>query len=136
MVRGGCSRANPGPVIVAGGAVLRGKHKPTFTPWMDNGDFVIILNADKIAVTGNREDAKMYYTSRLRGRPEGNESARLAGQASDARRGTGDQGHAAAQPAGPPDVQEAARIRGRRASARRAEAQEVGILKQSPLVVG
>ncbi len=42
-------------------AVLRGKHKPTFTPWMDNGDFVIILNADKIAVTGNREDAKMYY---------------------------------------------------------------------------
>ncbi len=42
-------------------AVLRGKHKPTFTPWMDNGDFVIILNADKIAVTGNREDEKMYY---------------------------------------------------------------------------
>jgi large subunit ribosomal protein L13 len=42
-------------------AVLRGKHKPTFTPWLDNGDFVIILNADKIAVTGNREAAKMYY---------------------------------------------------------------------------
>ncbi len=42
-------------------AVLRGKHKPTFTPWMDNGDFVVIVNADKIAVTGNREDAKLYY---------------------------------------------------------------------------
>jgi large subunit ribosomal protein L13 len=42
-------------------AVLRGKHKPTFTPWLDNGDFVIVLNADQIAVTGNREDAKMYY---------------------------------------------------------------------------
>jgi large subunit ribosomal protein L13 len=46
-------------------AVLRSKHKPTFTPWMDNGDFVIILNAGKIAVTGNREAAKMYYTSRV-----------------------------------------------------------------------
>ncbi len=42
-------------------AVLRGKHKPSFTPWLDNGDFVIVLNAEKIAVTGNREDAKMYY---------------------------------------------------------------------------
>jgi large subunit ribosomal protein L13 len=42
-------------------AVLRGKHKPTFTPWLDNGDFVVIVNADKIAVTGNRADAKMYY---------------------------------------------------------------------------
>jgi large subunit ribosomal protein L13 len=42
-------------------AILRGKHKPTFTPWMDNGDHVIVLNADKIAVTGNREDKKMYY---------------------------------------------------------------------------
>jgi large subunit ribosomal protein L13 len=42
-------------------AVLRGKHKPSFTPWMDNGDFVIIINAAQIAVTGNREDAKMYY---------------------------------------------------------------------------
>jgi large subunit ribosomal protein L13 len=42
-------------------AVLRGKHKPTFTPWLDNGDFVIVVNADKIAVTGNRENAKMYY---------------------------------------------------------------------------
>jgi len=42
-------------------AVLRGKHKPTFTPWLDNGDFVVIINADQIAVTGNRENAKMYY---------------------------------------------------------------------------
>ncbi len=42
-------------------AVLRGKHKPTFTPWLDNGDFVIVVNAGQIAVTGNREDAKMYY---------------------------------------------------------------------------
>ena len=43
-------------------AILRGKHKPSFTPWMDNGDFVIVVNADKVAVSGNRETDKFYYT--------------------------------------------------------------------------
>ena len=42
-------------------AVLRGKHKPIFTPHMDTGDFVIVVNAEKIHVTGNRLDDKMYY---------------------------------------------------------------------------
>lgn len=42
-------------------AVLRGKHKPTFTPNVDCGDFVIIINADKIEVTGNKLDGKKYY---------------------------------------------------------------------------
>lgn len=41
--------------------VLRGKHKPNFTPFLDNGDYVIVLNAEKIAVTGNRRLEKMYY---------------------------------------------------------------------------
>src|SRR5687767_4333981 len=41
--------------------VLRGKNKPIFTPHMDCGDFVIVINADKIVVTGNRMDEKMYY---------------------------------------------------------------------------
>ena len=41
--------------------ILRGKHKPTFTPHMLTGDFVIVINADKIAVTGRRLDQKMYY---------------------------------------------------------------------------
>ena len=41
--------------------ILRGKHKPTFTPHMNGGDFVIVINASKIAVTGNRLDQKMYY---------------------------------------------------------------------------
>ncbi|MCL2703765.1 MAG: 50S ribosomal protein L13 [Defluviitaleaceae bacterium] len=40
--------------------VLRGKHKPTYTPNMDNGDYVIIINADKIKVTGNKMDDKVY----------------------------------------------------------------------------
>ena len=42
--------------------VLRGKHKPTFTPHMDNGDYVIVVNAEKIRVTGKRAEQKMYYS--------------------------------------------------------------------------
>ena len=42
--------------------VLRGKHKPTFTPHMDNGDYVIVVNADKIHVTGRRAEQKVYYS--------------------------------------------------------------------------
>jgi large subunit ribosomal protein L13 len=41
--------------------ILRGKHKPTFTPHMPCGDFVVVINADKIAVTGKRLDQKVYY---------------------------------------------------------------------------
>ena len=41
--------------------ILRGKHKPTFTPHMNCGDFVIVINAAKVAVTGNRLDDKIYY---------------------------------------------------------------------------
>src|SRR5438874_10736016 len=41
--------------------ILRGKHKPTFTPHMLCGDFVVVINADKIAVTGKRMDQKVYY---------------------------------------------------------------------------
>jgi len=41
--------------------ILRGKHKPIYTPHVDTGDFVIIVNADKIRETGKRLDQKMYY---------------------------------------------------------------------------
>lgn len=41
--------------------ILRGKHKPTFAPNMDMGDCVIIVNAEKIRVTGNKERDKLYY---------------------------------------------------------------------------
>lgn len=42
--------------------VLRGKHKPTFTPHLDTGDYVIVVNADKIRVTGKRAEQKVYYS--------------------------------------------------------------------------
>lgn len=41
--------------------LLRGKHKPTFAPHMDQGDFVIVINADKVALTGNKLDQKFAY---------------------------------------------------------------------------
>jgi large subunit ribosomal protein L13 len=41
--------------------ILRGKHKPTYSPHLNGGDFVIVVNAAKVAVTGNRLDQKVYY---------------------------------------------------------------------------
>ena len=41
--------------------VLRGKNKPTFTPHMDTGDYVIVVNADKVKVTGKKLEQKIYY---------------------------------------------------------------------------
>ncbi|MFM7549768.1 MAG: 50S ribosomal protein L13 [Cyanobacteriota bacterium] len=50
-------------------SVLRGKNKPTFTPHLDTGDFVIVINADKIRVSGNKPTQKLYR--RHSGRPGG-----------------------------------------------------------------
>jgi len=41
--------------------LLRGKHKPTFTPHVDGGDFVVVVNAEKVRVTGRKDQQKMYY---------------------------------------------------------------------------
>jgi len=41
---------------------LRGKHKPEYTPHVDAGDYIIVINAEKVAVTGNKAQAKMYYS--------------------------------------------------------------------------
>nr|WP_320009927.1 50S ribosomal protein L13 [uncultured Desulfobulbus sp.] len=40
---------------------LRGKHKPTFCNFQDNGDFIVVVNADKVHLTGGKWDKKMYY---------------------------------------------------------------------------
>lgn len=50
-------------------AILRGKHKPTFAPHMDMGDYVIVINADKVALTGKKLEQKFAY--RHSGRPGG-----------------------------------------------------------------
>ena len=41
--------------------ILRGKHKPSYTPHVDTGDFVIVVNAEKVKFTGNKLDQKKYY---------------------------------------------------------------------------
>ncbi len=40
---------------------LRGKHKPEYTPHVDTGDYIVVVNAEKVRVTGNKEQDKMYY---------------------------------------------------------------------------
>ena len=50
-----------GRVATKAANLLRGKHKVTFTPHVDCGDYVIIINADKVKLTGNKLDQKMYY---------------------------------------------------------------------------
>jgi large subunit ribosomal protein L13 len=42
-------------------AILRGKKKPTFSPHMDNGDHVVVINADKVMITGKKGDEKVYF---------------------------------------------------------------------------
>ncbi|MCA9341281.1 50S ribosomal protein L13 [Candidatus Saccharibacteria bacterium] len=54
---------------------LIGKYKPTYTPHMDGGDYVVVINADKVPVTGDKELQKMYY--RHSGFPGGIREARL-----------------------------------------------------------
>jgi large subunit ribosomal protein L13 len=50
-----------GRLASAAATLLRGKHKPTFTPNVDGGDFVIVINADKVAISGNKLTKKFAY---------------------------------------------------------------------------
>ena len=52
---------NLGRVATKVAHILRGKNKPTYTPHIDCGDYVIIINADKVKLTGNKINDKMYY---------------------------------------------------------------------------
>lgn len=64
---------------------LRGKHKPTFSPFMDNGDFIIVTNAEKVHLTGNKLDDKKYYrhTSYMGGLKEATAKELLAKHPTD-----------------------------------------------------
>ena len=50
-----------GRIATKAATLLMGKHKPTYTPFLDTGDHVIIINAAKVRLTGNKEEQKMYY---------------------------------------------------------------------------
>ena len=58
-----------GRVATKAAQILKGKHKPTYTPHVDTGDYVIIINVDKIRVTGTKAAGKVYY--RHSGHPGG-----------------------------------------------------------------
>lgn len=63
------SEAPLGRLATQVATLLTGKYKPTFTPHVDGGDFVIVINASKLVVTGNKRDKKVYY--RHTGHPGG-----------------------------------------------------------------
>ena len=58
-----------GRLAVQAATLLRGKHKPTYAPHLDTGDFVVIINADKVALSGNKRETNMAY--RHSGHPGG-----------------------------------------------------------------
>ena len=87
---------------------LRGKHKPIYTPHVDTGDFIVVTNVDKLRVTGNKAEDKLYH--RHSGYPGGiydNQLQEDAGALSRPRAGEGRRGHAAQGPARLRDDQEA-----------------------------
>lgn len=51
-----------GKLAVTAAEVLRGRHRVDFTPHVDGGDFVVVINADKVKVSGNKEEGKKYYS--------------------------------------------------------------------------
>ncbi len=115
-----------GRLAVAAANLLRGKHKPTFTPNVDGGDFVIVINADKIAVSGDKLQSKMAY--RHSGYPGGLRARTLGDEMEKARRSRGRESHrrdAAAQQAEPADPEEAQGLRGPGSSACRPAADSV-----------
>jgi large subunit ribosomal protein L13 len=50
-----------GRLAVQAATLLRGKHKPTYAPHVDSGDFVVVVNAGKVALTGDKRDSKLAY---------------------------------------------------------------------------
>ena len=106
---------------------LRGKRKPEYTPHCDTGDFVVVVNAEKIAVTGNKRDDKVYY--RHSGYPGGIRSRTLGEMLERASRRGDPQGgarDAAAKPARPPAVAQAQGLRRARPPARSPETEADG----------
>ena len=51
-----------GRLAVKAANILRGRHKPTYTPHVDTGDFVVVINASKVVLTGNKEEATEYMS--------------------------------------------------------------------------
>lgn len=57
-----CEDKTVGRIAVKIANILRGRNKPTYTPHVDTGDFVVVINAEKVKFTGNKEEKKLYQT--------------------------------------------------------------------------
>jgi ribosomal protein L13 len=103
--------------------VLRGKHKPTFTPHLDMGDHVIVVNADKVVLTGGKAEQKLYHSHS--GYPGGLRSVPFAAmlEKQPTAWSSGREGHAAEEQARPLDGAQAQGLRRSRPPPRRAAAQ-------------
>jgi len=112
--------------------LLRGKHKPIFAPHMDTGDHVVVINADKVELSGNKAQDKFAY--RHSGYPGGITGIRYADLARCGCR-EGRPGHAPEEPSRSAADQEAPRRCGGRASARGADARRTG-RRPTPGLVG
>ena len=115
-----------GRLAVQAATLLRGKHKPTYAPHVDGGDFVIIVNADKVSLSGQKRTDKLAY--RHSGYPGGLKSIAYGDLLEkDARKAIEKsvRGHAPQEPPRPPAHQEAEGLRRPRAPARRPEAPAV-----------
>ncbi len=99
---------------------LRGKHKPTYTPHVDDGDNVIIVNAEKIVLTGNKRESKVYrhHTGYIGGIKERTRPFDSRGQVSAADRGEGSRAHVAARASRPRATRQSAGLCRSRSSAR------------------
>ncbi len=60
MVRGGCERSNLGHLASEVASILTGKRNPEWTPFMDMGDHVVVINARKVVLKGNKVEQKLY----------------------------------------------------------------------------
>ena len=93
---------------------LRGKHKPTYTPHLDCGDNVIVVNADKVVLTGKKLKDKVYYhhTGYIGGIKERTAGYIMSGRFPGPRAGKGGGAHGPARAAWPPSDGQSARLSG------------------------
>ena len=112
-----------GRIATRAARLLQGKHKPTWTPYLDRGDHVVVINAARVRLTGRKEDQKIYrqhsgYEGGLRETRARIVRSSASGPARRGRRA----GHAAQDEAGQGDVSQVESVRGGRASSCGAEA--------------
>ena len=101
-----------GKVATKAANLLRGKNKPTFTPHLDTGDFVVVINAEKVVLTGKKETEKVMTTySGYRGGLKKFSPADVRAKHPERLVEKAVKGHDPPQPAGPADFQETESVR-------------------------